>query len=233
MGYMKLPLPAREISAVARRHRLTYDTFNKACKLARAHLSLHPPKRGQSLPKLLPESSLRAYFRAVDETDNMQHQIMLRLFLYTAVRVAELCMIRLDEIDVDAGKIFIAHGKGDKSRYVLFKAGFRLTLKLYVETRRREKGEYLFESTHHRPYSTRRVQQIVAEYGAIAKIPERIHPHMFRHIALTHLTKSGLTDAQIQLVSGHASKDSLAIYQHLALSDVAEDYQKAMTGVIE
>ncbi len=228
---MKLSPAAREISAVARHHRLTYDTFNKACKLARRHLSLRPPRRGHSLPKILPESSLRAYFTAVDHTDNMQHQIMLRMLLYTAVRVAELCAIRLDEIDLDSGKVYIAHGKGDKARYVLFKAGFRITLKLYVEMRRREGGAYLFESSHKKPYSTRRIQQIVSEYGAVAGIPERVHPHLFRHAALTHLTKSGLTDAQIQLVSGHSSKDSLAVYQHLALSDVSEDYQSAMNKI--
>lgn len=228
---MKTSPAVRELVATIRQHRLTYDTFNKACKLARRHLHMRPPARGQSLPKLLPESSLRAYFLTVDRSDNLQHQIMLRLLLYTAIRVAELCAIRLDEIDLDAGKVFIAHGKGDKARYVLFKAGFRLALAAYVESRRREGGEYLFESTHRRPYSTRRIQQIVAEYGETAGIEQRVHPHLFRHQALTHLTKSGMTDAQIQMVSGHSSKDSLQIYQHLALKDVAPDYQKAMAGL--
>jgi hypothetical protein len=45
------------------------------------------------------------------------------------------------------------------------------------------------------------------------------------------LTKQGLTDAQIQLVSGHASKKSLEVYQHLALEDVQGDYEEAVRSV--
>jgi hypothetical protein len=33
---------------------------------------------------------------------------------------------------------------------------------------------------------------------------------------LTWLTAHGLPDAQIQLISGHASKKSLEVYQHLS-----------------
>ena len=34
---------------------------------------------------------------------------------------------------------------------------------------------------------------------------------------LTYLTAQGLSDAQIQLISGHESKKSLKVYQHLSL----------------
>jgi integrase len=72
-----------------------------------------------------------------------------------------------------------------------------------------------------------RVQQIVARYAAEVGLPERIHPHLLRHQMLTWLTAHGLQDAQIQLISGHASKKSLEVYQHLSLADVEEGYQKA------
>jgi hypothetical protein len=44
-----------------------------------------------------------------------------------------------------------------------------------------------------------------------------------------HLT--GSIDAQIQLISGHESKKSLEIYQHLSLSAVEQAYQEAIQGV--
>jgi hypothetical protein len=44
-------------------------------------------------------------------------------------------------------------------------------------------------------------------------------------------TRSGLSDAQIQLISGHSSKKSLEIYQHLSLVDVAQAYQQAVKGM--
>ncbi len=45
---------------------------------------------------------------------------------------------------------------------------------------------------------------------------------------LTFLTGQKLSDAQIQLLSGHASKKSLEIYQHLSLDAVEEAYQQAV-----
>lgn len=45
---------------------------------------------------------------------------------------------------------------------------------------------------------------------------------------LTFLTGEKLSDAQIQLLSGHASKKSLEIYQHLSLEAVDSAYQQAV-----
>jgi len=36
-----------------------------------------------------------------------------------------------------------------------------------------------------------------------------------------------MSDAQIQLISGHSTKKSLEVYQHLSLNDVEKDYQRA------
>jgi len=48
---------------------------------------------------------------------------------------------------------------------------------------------------------------------------------------LTWLTSQGLGDAQIQLISGHTSKKSLEVYQHVALSSVSSDYQQAVKNL--
>jgi hypothetical protein len=38
-----------------------------------------------------------------------------------------------------------------------------------------------------------------------------------------------MADAELQLITGHAKRETLAIYQHLALDDQLEErYQKAM-----
>ena len=48
---------------------------------------------------------------------------------------------------------------------------------------------------------------------------------------ITFLTKKGLSDSQLQLISGHTSKKSLEIYQHLSLESVQEAYQKAVKSI--
>ncbi len=58
-----------------------------------------------------------------------------------------------------------------------------------------------------------------------------LHPHLFRHQMLTYLTSKGLTDAQIQLISGHESKKNLEVYQYLSLESVDKAYQDAVQSV--
>src|SRR5213593_3291709 len=155
----KLDAVRKTIARLIRRHRLGYSEFEAICKAARKETGLRRPARSRRLPRVLPEQTLRRYYEAVDPGANLQHQIMLRLLFYTAVRVSELAGIRVDAVDLDAGKIFIERGKGDKDRYILFPESFRLALKAYPAAN--PENQYLFESRNRRPYSTRRVQQIV------------------------------------------------------------------------
>jgi integrase/recombinase XerD len=219
---------AKLVSVIARlvgRHRLDYVAFQAVCKAVRKEAGLRRPPRSRRLPRLLPEESLRKFYEAVDGSGNLQHQIMLRLLFYTAVRVSELVNISVDDLDLEGGRIFIESGKGDKDRYILFPDSFRLTLKAYREAN--PDNRYLFESRQRRPYSPRRVEQIVHDYAAQAGITEHVHPHLFRHQMLTWLTAQGLPDSAIQLISGHSSKKALEVYQHLSLSQVEPSYQKA------
>lgn len=62
-------------------------------------------------------------------------------------------------------------------------------------------------------------------------ITQRVHPHLFRHQMLTFLTSRGLSDAQLQLISGHENKKSLEVYQHLSLKAVEQAYQQALRSV--
>jgi integrase/recombinase XerD len=214
------------ISNLVRRARLDYEAFRRVCAQVRKEIGLRRLRRSRRLPRILPDSSLRKFYQEIDRAGNLQHQIMLRLLFYTAVRVSELVNIAVDDIDLDGCKIFIERGKGDKDRYILFPESFRLTLKSQLAAH--PDNRYLFESRQRTRFSTRRVQQIVSHYAQRAELPERLHPHLLRHQMLTRLTAQGLPDAQIQLISGHASKKSLEVYQHLSLSDVQPGYQKAV-----
>ncbi len=60
---------------------------------------------------------------------------------------------------------------------------------------------------------------------------QAVHAHLFRHQMITWLTSHGLSDAQIQLISGHENKTSLEVYQHLALNTVEQAYQEAARSI--
>lgn len=219
----------REVVNSARRHRIDYNTFIESAKLARKQLSLSRPSRRRTLPQLLTDAEFRHFYTTIDSASNIQHSIMLRLLFFAGVRVSELSRIETMDVDLAACKIFIDDGKGHKDRVVLFPETFRLTLQTYIQSVIDRTGQkYLFESSRKTKYSTRQIQRIVKEYGAIAEISKKVHPHLFRHMLLTWLTANGMTDAQIQVISGHSSKASLEVYQHLSVKDSVPGYQEAM-----
>jgi site-specific recombinase XerD len=218
-----------QIVRIARKERLSYADFVYVCQQARKKLGLRKPRTERKLPQLLPEADLKRFFRVIQECGDLQHEIMLKLLFYTAVRVSELARIRVEDVDCEGCKIFINQGKGAKDRYILFPAGFRLVLKSHL--RANPKNRYLFESQRCTPFTARRIQQIVQQYRDRAGIAHHVHPHLFRHQMLTYLTAQGLSDAQIQLISGHESKKSLEIYQHLSLDAVKDAYQEAVQAI--
>jgi len=113
-----------------------------------------------------------------------------------------------------------------KRRVILFPNNFRLVLQSYLQAN--SKNKYLFETTRYTSFTPRRIQQIVKEYREIAEIEQKVHPHVFRYQMIIYLTSQGFSDSQIQLISGHESKKSLEIYQHLSLKNVEQAYQEAV-----
>jgi integrase len=133
---------------------------------------------------------------------------------YTAVRVSELCRIEVRDVDFANCKIRINQGKGAKDRYVLFGRTFATALRTHVSANPNHR--WLFQTRRATKFSTRRVQQIVKFYAEEAGA--QATPHTFRHQAITWLTRhSGLADAELQLITGHARRETLAVYQHVAL----------------
>ena len=75
-------------------------------------LELRRPERQQKLPQLLPATVLTRFFQVIEECGDVQHEIMLKLLFYTAIRVSELVRIETTDVDLDHCKIFIDRGKG-------------------------------------------------------------------------------------------------------------------------
>jgi integrase/recombinase XerD len=144
------------------------------------------------------------------------------------MRNAELAGVRLQDVDLKNCQIRVEQGKGKKDRYVLVPKSFKGELGQYISHQKESGAEFLLESNRLKPFSTRRVRQIIKQYATAAGIEKRVYPHLFRHQIITFLTKQGIISPKLQLISGHSDEKSLAIYRDLALSDVAEEYEQAM-----
>lgn len=217
------------ISRLVRQAGLAYDDWRYVAKHVRRHCDLRVGKKPKRLPRVLTADEFRRFYKLVDQADDVQHALILRLMFFTGVRVSELCNIQVADVDVEAYKIRIEQGKGSKDRYVLFGQSFATALRTHIAAH--PNNRWLFQSVRCGKFSSRRIQQIVKKYALEAGV--RATPHTFRHQAITWLTRnSGLADAELQLITGHARRETLAVYQHITLDEQVERrYQDAMRNV--
>lgn len=214
------------IARIVRRAGLDYAGWRYVSKRVRRECDLKPAKKGRRLPKILTSDDFRRFFEVLDRSDSIQHSLMLRLLFFTGMRVSELCNTQVVDVDLEACRIRVNEGKGGKDRTVLFGKSFSVALRTHIASH--PDNRWLFQTRRNTRYSTRRVQQIVSAYAEKAGV--KATPHTFRHQCITWLTrKSGLADAEIQLISGHAKRDTIALYQHVSLNgDLEAKYQEAM-----
>ena len=218
-----------KLARFVRKAGLTYDDWRYVARQVRRKCDLHPAAKPKKLPRVLTADQFRAFYKAVDAAEDVQHALMLRLLFYTGGRVSELCSIEVADVDLENCKIFVNQGKGSKDRYVLFGKSFATALRTHIAAH--PQNRWLFQTRRCGKFSTRRVQQIVKRYAEQAGV-QGDPPHLPAP-GITWLTKnSGLADAELQLITGHARRETLAIYQHVAVDgQLADKYQAAMKDV--
>jgi integrase/recombinase XerD len=228
MGRIPPTAMAKKVVRVLRPQHPDYHYLKKVFQQMRALLDVGTMPKAKRLPELLTDAELVALCEVIWQARQFTHLVMLKLLLFTGIRNAELVQLRLADVDLHTCQLRIRQGKGHKDRSVLFPTSFRGELAQYLERQRLQGVTYLFESNRDRPYSTRRIRQIVTHYAGAAGIEKRVYPHLFRHQLITYLTKQGIISPKLQLLSGHTLEQSLAVYRELALSDVAQEYEMAM-----
>src|SRR5271165_436246 len=92
---------ASQIAKIVRKAGLDYEGWRYVAKQVRKDCDLRPAKKGRRLPRILNADHFRLFYQAVDQADDVQHALMLRLLFYTAVRVSELCNIAVADVDLE------------------------------------------------------------------------------------------------------------------------------------
>lgn len=174
------------------------------------------PKRQRPLPTVLSQEEVA---RLIDSARNLMHRAMLMTLYGTGVRRAELCQLRVDDIDSKRMVIRVRHGKGGRDRDVLLSNSLLETLREYW--RWMKPKTYLFPGTVNNwradvPITTKIVWNAVNEARIKAGIQKRVSPHTLRHSFATHMLEAGADLRTIQVLLGHAELADTAVYLHLS-----------------
>src|SRR3954453_21908567 len=87
-----------QVARLVRRAGLDDEDWRYVAKQVRKECDLRPAKKGRKLPRILNADEFRRFYEVVDQADDVQHHLMVRLLFYTAVRVSELCAIEVGDV---------------------------------------------------------------------------------------------------------------------------------------
>ena len=205
-----------------------YNYIRSVFSHLRQELNVEVKAAPKKLPYVPTEDEIKRYYDAVWQSKNMQDMIIIKVLLYTGIRVSELIRVKLDDVDLTRCQIRIVAGKGKKDRQVPFPKSFRETLAMHMSNALKSMYTYLFESSWKKPYSDRGIRGMLEKYSEIAGMAHNVSPHQLRHFLFTWLKKKGIDDALIQPYSGHESRQSLEVYSKLSLADAQESYDESI-----
>lgn len=200
----------KDILKIVKEEELTYQEFIQICKDVRDEAKLIPDRKPQIIKPVPTLESCRQFIHII-EKENSKDSLMMRILIYTGIREVELVNIEIKDIDLTPGeeKIFL-HRKAGRDKWIVLPDKLAPIIRMYLSAN--QNNYYLFESSYHKPYTTRSIRGKIQKYREKAGLTDTIHAHNFRHMILTVLASQGWTDSQLQLVSGHDSRTSLDRY---------------------
>jgi integrase/recombinase XerD len=174
------------------------------------------PKRPHRLPTVL---TVEEAARLINSASNLFHRAMLMTLYTTGVRRAELCNLKVSDIDSAQMVVHVRQGKGARDRDIPLDPKLLETLKEYW--RWMHPKTYLFPGTvknwrADKPITPKVVWEACREAAARAGITKPVRPHTMRHSFATHRLESGCDLVTLQTLLGHANIRHTTIYLHLS-----------------
>jgi type 1 fimbriae regulatory protein FimB len=163
--------------------------------------------RADELEKLLAAAKL---------TRNPERDYAICLVAFRhALRVSELCSLKVSDLNLEAGEIYVRRCKGSISgAHPLFNgetAALKSWLAVRAEMNVPQEVDTLFVSEQRKPLNRCSVWHLIKGLAQEAGL-EAVHPHSLRHSTGYHLTNQGRDLRLIQSFMGHASISSTIRY---------------------
>lgn len=169
-------------------------------------------KKKETLPAVLSREECRIIFKA---PLSLKHRFMLTFAYAAGLRMNELRMLKISDVDINRKQIHVRMGKGRKDRYVILSEFLSKKLPDYLSEVKPK--VYLFEGqTYAQPMGERSIQFVIAEALRRTEIKKDVSMHTLRHSFATHLLEDGVDIYSIQRLLGHADIRSTIIYLHVA-----------------
>jgi len=197
-------------AAIAFLYRVTLKRPDIVTDVARLKTPMH-------LPRFLsgPEAE-----RLLAALPTVRWQAVAMLAFGAGLRVSEIVGLETGDIDAKRMVVHIRDAKRGRERYVMLSARLLRTLRAYWKAAKLP-GPRLFAARNRRtPLDRGAVHKALSRAARKAGLGTCLGPHALRHSFETCMLERGTDLRTLQVLLGHASMESTAIYLHITTARV-------------
>ena len=182
---------------------------------------VHLPRK---LPVILSPDEVK---RLIAAAGNLKHQTALALAYATGLRVNEVAVLKVGDIDSQRMTLRVEQGKGQKDRYAMLSPVLLERLRVWWRVARAQgkmlDGGWLFPGQNPvRHLSARQLNRAIHAAADEAGIEKCISMHSLRHAFATHLLEQKVDIRLIQVLLGHKKLETTALYAQVATDILRE-----------
>ncbi len=186
------------------------------------------PRQEKRLPEVLSVAEVSKLFSCVR---SQMHRAILQTMYGAGLRLTEALNLKPTDLDRERMVIRVRQGKGHKDRYVTLTPSVLEMLRGYYRSHR-PKGQWLFPNRSGKyPIHSSAVQRACRESARVARLNKRVTTHTMRHSFATSLLEAGVDLRTIQILLGHGSLNTTAIYLHIAVG--AKQSRREMVDLLQ
>jgi integrase/recombinase XerC len=189
---------------------------------------IQAPKSPKKLPKTLDVDQMAGLLDSTtDSVLEIRDLAMFELFYSSGLRLTELVMLDLTDVDLTDGFLRVRFGKGGKERVLPVGKKAITALRHWLAVRPSVGTFAVFVTQRGLRLGQRSVQLRLERWCTKHAVDEHMHPHMLRHSFASHLLEASQDIRAVQEMLGHSNIGTTQIYTHLDFQHLAKVYDQA------
>jgi integrase/recombinase XerD len=161
--------------------------------------------------------------------NSFRNKSIILMLLDTGIRVGELTRLRIRDVNLENGEVYIHpfHVRKSHSRTTFLGKAARKVIWHYLVSREGiQPDEMLFVTSANRPMTCQSVLKMLSRLGNSAGVMN-VHPHRFRHTFAVQYLRNGGDIFTLKRLLGHKRFDMVNHYLNLSSMDTQNAHQKA------
>jgi len=233
-------LQARQSPASVNRRISTLKSFfsfnrRRAYRIDNPASRIRRPKSTRPLPPMVPLGEMQKLLEGAKPGGNdnfaaCRDHLLLSLLYGTGMRRSELLNLRLEDVDLAAGRVRVL-GKRNRVRLIPLPHVVCHELTEYMGQRENvvqdKEMTVLLVDDHGMPIKEHYIYRCIRKLlGYVPGLPRR-SPHVLRHTYATHLLDQGAGLQDVKELLGHTSLAATQVYTHRSIEKLKEVYRAA------